>query len=129
MNRARVNIERLISSKATQAALIVDESGLILFATHQACQVLKYGAGELHGERVERLIPERFRLAHISHRLRFTDGLGTRPMGAGLELFALCKDGSERRVDVSLEPVRRGLQTLVIATIRVDLPGLSAADS
>lgn len=42
-----------------------------------------------------------------------------RPMGAGLVLFALCKDGSERRVDVSLKPVQHGLETLIIAIIRM----------
>jgi protein-histidine pros-kinase len=81
--------------------------------------VLKYAPGELHGQRVELLIPDRHRLAHIGHRLRFTDDRRTRPMGAGLELMALCKDGSELRVDVSLSPVQRGLETLNVATIRV----------
>lgn len=58
----------------------------------------QYAAGELRGLKVELLIPERFRLAHIGHRLRFTDDRRTRSMGAGLALCALCKDGSERPV-------------------------------
>lgn len=101
------------------AALVVDESGTILFATDQVCQLLKYAPGELHGLTVEVLLPERFRLAHIGHRLRFTDERRTRPMGAGLELVALCKDGSERAVDISLNPVQRGLETLIVAGIHV----------
>jgi hypothetical protein len=40
-------------------------------------------------------------------------------MAEGLELFALCKDGSERRVDISWNPVQRGLETLIVATIQV----------
>ena len=32
---------------------------------------------------------------------------------------ALCKDGSERRVDLSLNPVQRGLETLIVVTIQV----------
>jgi PAS domain S-box-containing protein len=105
-------------ARAADPALIVDESGTILFAGDQACRVLKYATGELHGLRIENLIPVRYRLAHIGHRLRFTDNRHTRPMGAGLELFALCKDGSERRVDISLNPVQRGLETLTIVTIK-----------
>jgi PAS domain S-box-containing protein len=108
-----------ILARATEAALIVNESGTVLFATDQACHVLRYAPGELRGLSVELLIPERFRLAHIGHRLRFTDDRRTRPMGAGLELFALCKDGSERRADLSLNPVLRGLETLIVVTIRV----------
>jgi PAS domain S-box-containing protein len=99
--------------------LVVDESGTILVASDQACDLLKYAAGELHGQSVELLIPDRFRLAHIGHRLRFTDDRRTRPMGAHLELFALCKDGSERPVDVSLSSMQRGLRTLTVATIKL----------
>lgn len=103
----------------TGAALVVDESGTVLFANHPACELLGYAAGELHGLNLEFLIPERYRVAHIGHRLRFTDDRRTRPMGAGRELFALCKDGSERRVDVGLNLVQRGLETLMVATIQV----------
>lgn len=103
----------------SDAALVVDESGTVLVANDQACLALRYGSGELTGQRVEYLMPQRFRSAHIGHRLRFTDDRGTRPMGASLALFALCKDGIERRVIVSLNPVARGLQTLIVATIRV----------
>lgn len=111
-------VEHLLA-QAADATLIVAESGKILFANDRACHLLQYAAGELHGQSLELLIPERYRLAHIGHRLRFTDDLRTRPMGAGLELFALCKDGSECRVDVSLRPVQRGLATLIVATIHV----------
>ena len=104
------------------AALVVDESGTVLLATDQACHVLKYAPGELHGRSVEFLMPERFRLAHIGHRLRFTDDRRTRPMGAGLRLFALCKDGSERQVDLSLNPIQRGLETLTVVAIQACEP-------
>ena len=108
-----------VLARAGDAALVVDESGTVLFASDQACRMLKYAAGELLGQPLELLIPERYRLAHIGHRLRFTNALRTRPMGAGLELFALCKDGSERRVDVGLRPVQRGMEILIVATIQV----------
>jgi protein-histidine pros-kinase len=108
-----------IPAQAGSALLVVDESGTILFASHLVCRLLKYAAGELDGQTLELVIPKRYRLAHIGHRLRFTDDRRTRSMGAGLELFALCKDGSERRVDISLKPVQRGLETLTVATIQV----------
>ena len=89
--------------------------------------MLKYNAGELQGLSIELLMPNRYRLAHIGHRLRFTDDRRTRPMGAGLELFALCKDGCEQRVEVSLRPAQRGLETLIVATIRVCESGVRPA--
>lgn len=104
------------------ATLVVDESGIVLFAGDQASRMLKYGRGELQGQSVESLMPERFRLAHIGHRLRFTDDRRSRPMGMGLELYALCKDGSECRVDLSLMPMQRGLATLMVVTIQAHEP-------
>lgn len=118
-----------ILAKAADAALVVDDAGSVLFANEQACGVLKYGSGELDGQKLELLVPERFRLAHIGHRLRFTDERRRRPMGTGIELFALCKDGSELLVDIALNPLQRGLQTLVVATIRVRDAGSQRASS
>jgi protein-histidine pros-kinase len=103
---------------AQDALLVVGESGAIVFANRRSEELLGYGPGELDGQIVERLMPERFRMPHIGHRLRFTDDHRERPMGAGLKLFALCKDGSERPVEISLRPLQRGLETLVIAIIR-----------
>jgi protein-histidine pros-kinase len=111
-------LEREFAQTAT-CALLVNEAGTILLASDRACHCLKYAAGELCGWAIEHVIPERYRLAHIGHRLRFTDNRRTRPMGAGLELFALCKDGSERRVAISLNPIQLGLQTLMLATIHL----------
>ena len=100
------------------ATLLVDESGVVLSATDPACRLLGYDSGELDGQSVEQLMPERFRLAHIGMRLRFTDEQRTRPMGSGLVLRAVRKDGTELGVDISLMPIRRGLQTLILLAIQ-----------
>jgi PAS domain S-box-containing protein len=103
---------------APDASVVVGESGTILFANRQITHRFGYAPGELHGQSIELLMPERFRLPHIGHRLRFTDDRRTRAMGAGRELFLLCKDGTERLVEISLSPMQRGLETLVVAVIR-----------
>ena len=105
-----------------EAALIVNEAGVVVFATEQACRVLRYGPGELDGQSIELVIPERFRLAHIGQRLHFADHRHRRPMGSGLVLFALCKDGVEQRVDVSLNPIQCGLETLTVTRISAVTP-------
>jgi protein-histidine pros-kinase len=105
-------------NSASDPLVVVGESGTILFANQQMGLLLGYAPGELHGQSIEQLMPQRFRLPHIGHRLRFTDDRRTRAMGAGRPLFALCKDGSERSVEISLSPVQRGLETLVVAAIR-----------
>jgi protein-histidine pros-kinase len=100
------------------ATLLVDESGTVISATDPACELLGYDSGELDGQCVEVLMPERFRLVHIGMRLRFTDQQRTRPMGSGLLLRAVRKDGAEIGVDISLMPIRRGLQTLILLAIQ-----------
>lgn len=69
---------------------------------------------------VELLIPDRHRLAHIGHRLRFTDDRRARLIGGGaLRLFALGKDGAEIPVDISLSPVQHGFENLTVVTIQM----------
>jgi PAS domain S-box-containing protein len=107
-----------ILTHSADATLVVDESGTIRFASDQACRLLKYAPGELSGTHVEQLVPVRFRLAHIGHRIRFMDYRRTRPMGTGPALVALCKDGSECAVEISLNPVQRGPETLCVLVMQ-----------
>ena len=118
-----------VFAQAAGAALVVNEWGIVLFASDQACHALKYAPGEFDGQSLGFLIPERYRLAHIGHRLHFMDDRRARPMGTGLELLALCKDGSECRVDISLHPAQRGLETLVVVKIRVRESDIEAASA
>lgn len=102
------------------ATLIVDESGTIVVANRQTCDLLGYAPSELQGHSVELLVPERFRLAHIGHRILFTDVRRDRSMEAGHGLFVRCKDGSELSVAISLGSVPHGLETLTVAAIRAE---------
>src|ERR1700739_2881791 len=73
---------------------------------------------DLAGQRVELLIPERFRGAHLHHRKSYHAESRLRPMGAGLELFGLRKDGTEFPVDIMLSPVQTEEGAVVLAVIR-----------
>ncbi len=103
---------------APDAMLITDAAGTIVFASRQACALLGYSADELDGCRIEQLMPERFRSMHIRHRDHFLTERRVRPMGTGLELEALRRDGSEVSVEISLSPIRHEDQTLTVAAIR-----------
>lgn len=103
---------------APDAMVIVDGSGTILFANHQAAALFDHAPDELLGQKVECLLPERFRGRHTGHRERFAMDGRVRPMGAGLELFARRRDGTEFPVEISLSPIRAGERTLVAAAIR-----------
>ena len=100
------------------AVLVVDRDGAVLQANQQAETMFGHPRAELIGQPVERLLPERFRLGHPRHRDTYAKQPHTRPMGAGLELYGLRKDGSEFPVDIMLSPLRVEEQSIVLAVVR-----------
>jgi PAS domain S-box-containing protein len=100
------------------ALLVVDERGHIVLANSQAETLFDYGPDELLGEPVERLVPGRYRHAHVDHRHAYFARPGVRPMGAGLELFGQRKDGSEFPVEISLSPLDLDGEVFAMAAIR-----------
>jgi len=100
------------------AMVVVDANGLLRFANAQTEHLFGYTRPELLGSRLELLLPERFRSAHALHLGRFFAHPGTRPMGSGLELVGLRKDGSELPIAVSLSPVQAAGALAVAASIR-----------
>ena len=83
----------------------VDGAGLIVLANKEAEKLFGWTRAELAGQSIEMLLPPRFRTNHIAHRARYSSHPKTRPMGMGLELFALRKDGTECAIDINLSPV------------------------
>jgi two-component system, sensor histidine kinase len=100
------------------AVALVDASGRILFSNQQLTRLFGFQREELRGQPIETLIPERFRAGHPRNRQLFAAERRVRPMGAGLELYALRKDGSEFPVEISLSPLVDQGRSLVAAAIR-----------
>ena len=100
------------------AVLVVDQTGRINFANFRAEAMLGYLPNELLGRQHSILIPERYRDLHAGHMGRFMAEPSPRMMGAGLELAALRKDGSELQVEISLSPYHVPDGIVVIAAIR-----------
>jgi PAS domain S-box-containing protein len=109
---------RRVLEAAPDGMLIADASGSIVFANRQITALFGYFPEELLAGSVERLIPERFRTRHVVHRGHYGSNPRVRPMGSGLELFGLRKDGSEFPVEISLSPVTQNGQTFIVAGIR-----------
>jgi PAS domain S-box-containing protein len=108
---------RLVVESAPNAMVLVNNAGSITFVNKQTETLFGYGRDELIGNRLEMLIPERFRSRHPDHRTGYFVSPQTRSMGEGRELFALRKDGSEIQVEIGLNPIETSEGSLVLASI------------
>jgi two-component system sensor kinase FixL len=109
---------RSLLESAPDAMVIVDAQGMITLINSQTEKLFGYDRKELLGKPVERLVPARFRDRHKDHRGLFTKNPHVRPMGTGMELFAVRRDGSEFPVEISLSPIATGREVLMSAAIR-----------
>ena len=109
---------RSVLDAAPDAMIIIDSTGSVLFASHQITALFGYSPEAVIGRKVEMLLPERFRQRHVGHRSTYAAAGRVRPMGIGLDLFALRADGTEFPVEISLSPIRDGAELLIAAAIR-----------
>jgi PAS domain S-box-containing protein len=100
------------------AIVIVDSGGRIVDANVRAVGMFGYARDELIGDKVEMLLPEAIRERHVGERNNYVERPRVRPMGAGVELSALHKDGHEFRVEINLAPYQAPDGLLVVAAIR-----------
>lgn len=82
--------------------VIVGQAGLIILLNSQTERLFGFSREDLLGKDVEVLIPERYRGGHIQHRKGFLKDPRVRPMGLGMELYGLRKDGTEFPIEISL---------------------------
>jgi PAS domain S-box-containing protein len=103
---------------APDGMLLVDQEGAILSANAQADAMFGYPPGELAGCPVERLVPQPHRAAHLRHRGAYAEDPGKRPMGAGLTLHGVRRDGTEFPVDIALSTIATPGGPVVLAAVR-----------
>lgn len=103
---------------APDAMIVVGHDGKIRLLNVMMENLFGYNKAELLGKTVEFLIPERFVKEHPGKRQDYFSNPIVREMGAGLDLFAKRKDGSEFQVEISLSPFNTDDGMLVVAAIR-----------
>ncbi len=106
-----------ILDSASQCILAVGPDGRIRAANQRTLQVLGYAPDELRGELIEVLVPEENRNSHEQQRNEYFASPRVRPIGEGVELRAVRKDGTTIPVEISLSYVGAGDDMLAIAFV------------
>jgi PAS domain S-box-containing protein len=109
---------RTLLESAPDAMVIVDDKGTIRLVNSQAQLLFGYDRAEIVGEPVEMVIPAGLHAINLRHRQEYARKPRPRPMGAGLDLAARHKDGSEIPVEISVSPLTGEGETLFIAAVR-----------
>jgi PAS domain S-box-containing protein len=97
--------------------LVADPDACIVFANAFVEQMLGFDRGELLGQSVEILVPERSRSEHVNMRRMFAGSPRERHMGAGRDLVARRRDGDEVPVEIGLKPLRAQGNDFVLAIL------------
>ena len=119
---------RLATEASPSGIILVNDQGRIVLVNSQIEKLFGYRREELVGEPVDILVPERFASQHPDHRAKFFADPTARAMGAGRELFARRKDGSEFPVEIGLNPIQTPEGILVLAAV-VDISARKFAEA
>jgi PAS domain S-box-containing protein len=123
-HRARESLQRseakfrALLEFAPDALIITAQTGHIVLVNSLAERLFGYSRNELLGQSVELLIPLNFRPTHEKSRAEYCASPRPRPMGLNQNLRALCKNGTEVPVEISLSPIQLGDEFLVMAAVR-----------
>jgi PAS domain S-box-containing protein len=100
-----------------EMVVVVDHHGVLVYSNRHSLDLLGWVPAELVGQTIEVLVPNRLHDVHRSHRSTYVQNPAARPMGSGLLLTALHRDGHEVSVEIALSPLG-GEVAATVATIR-----------
>jgi formate hydrogenlyase transcriptional activator len=109
---------RALFEFSPDAIIASDPQGRITEVNARVESLFGYQRGDLIGQSIDSLVPERFRHTHPARRTDYASAARVRPMGAGLELYGRRKDGSEFPADIMLGPVETEEGRIVLSVIR-----------
>ena len=108
---------RRLVQAAPVPAVLVKKDGSIVLVNDRASELFLYREAELVGKNIEILLPETSREIHDGNREDFWRVPVARDMGAGRDVFASRKDGSQFPAEIALSPFETEQGMFVIAAV------------
>jgi PAS domain S-box-containing protein len=109
---------RELLERMPDAVVLVNADARIIHVNRAAEELFGYPSGELRGQQLGMLLPERYRVRHGELFRQFVLHPEPRRMGSGLALWARLRDGREIPVDIALTPWQSAQGLLIWAAIR-----------
>lgn len=117
IEEAQLKFKTLLES-APDAIVIAGEKGTIHLVNNQCEQIFGYKRYELIGQKVELLLPERFRDKLPQPNQSILSTLDKQRTGKSIEFLGKRKNGEEFPVEISLSPLETEDGVLITAAIR-----------
>ena len=111
-------VSKALLVSAPESILVVDGNGLIVLVNSQTEELLHYGSNELLGLHLDVLLPDLFREENLRRISAHTRAAVERPPRVEIELAALCKDGRQLLLSVSVCSVNGDQGALVCCILR-----------
>src|SRR5262245_10453429 len=108
---------RLAVEASPSAIVMINPQGVIVIVNTLTERLFGYSREELLGQTVEVLVPERLRADLPHYRAAFFAAPQIPVTGAGRELFARRKDGTELQVEIGFSPINTPEGLLVLISI------------
>jgi len=108
---------RSMVEEAQTGMVMVDQTGTMVMVNKHVEQQFGYPPGELLGQHIEMLVPERCRIQHRGQLSRFSHVPIAWTMGASLDLSGLRKDGTEFPAEIGLNPIQTSEGVKIMSAI------------
>jgi PAS domain S-box-containing protein len=109
---------KVIAQSAQDAIISVNHQGNVVSWNLQAETMFGYGPQEMFGKPLTKLMPEKYRAAHVGGLARVNAGGEPHVIGGTVELSGLRQDGGEFPLELSLSTSMRGRERLYTGIIR-----------
>lgn len=112
-----IDLFKSIFQSSLEGIIVLDLDGIIIKANLASEKLFGYKVGKLINQKVECLIPDKFKKNYESHRKKYKVKPIALHLGQDLELWGLKKDSSKFPLEINLNPTRIEGKLFVIAFV------------